>query len=73
MMRQDKKPYITDVLMSKLGKPSPIVIFLAPVIISGENTKVIAAGLWKLIRSLDPYEIWLSKTSILPLPMGAIG
>ncbi len=36
IMRNDKKPYITDVLMSKLGEPSPIVVLLAPVIISGE-------------------------------------
>ena len=36
IMKQDKMPYITDVLMSKLGEPSPIVILLAPIIISGE-------------------------------------
>ena len=35
-MREDKKPYITDMLISKLGTPSPIVIFLAPIVISDE-------------------------------------
>lgn len=34
IMRSEKKPYITNVLMSKLGNPSPIVIFLAPIIIA---------------------------------------
>ena len=36
IMRRSKMPYITDMLMSKLGNPSPIVILLAPIIISGE-------------------------------------
>jgi two-component sensor histidine kinase len=36
VMKKDKKPYITDILMSKLGDPCPIVVFLAPIILSGE-------------------------------------
>ena len=36
IMRRDKQPYITDMLMSKLGDPSPIVVFAAPVVLSGE-------------------------------------
>lgn len=36
IMRREKKPFITDMLMSKLGDPSPIAILLAPIIISGE-------------------------------------
>lgn len=36
IMREDKKPLITDMLMSKLGNPSPIVVFLAPIILEGE-------------------------------------
>lgn len=36
IMRNEKKPYITDMLMSKLGDPSPIAVLVAPVIISGD-------------------------------------
>jgi PAS domain S-box-containing protein len=57
VMRRDKKPYITDVLMSKLGNPSPIVIFLAPVIIAGEyqgycSGVVEVDHIFSLLRSL---------------------
>jgi two-component system, cell cycle sensor histidine kinase and response regulator CckA len=36
IMRKNQKPYITDMLTSKLGDPSPIVILLAPIIVTGE-------------------------------------
>nr|WP_321465152.1 PAS domain-containing protein [uncultured Desulfobulbus sp.] len=36
LLRHIKKPHITDILISKLGYPSPIVILLSPIIISGE-------------------------------------
>lgn len=36
IMRNEKKPYITDMLMSKLGDPSPIAVLVVPVIISGD-------------------------------------
>jgi len=35
-LREGKKPYITDMLISKLGAPNPIVILLAPIVLSGE-------------------------------------
>jgi two-component system, cell cycle sensor histidine kinase and response regulator CckA len=36
VMRRDKQPFITDVLVSKLGNPAPIVILLSPIIVAGE-------------------------------------
>ena len=36
IMKREKKPYIPDVVMGKLGTPSPIVLLLSPIIVSGE-------------------------------------
>lgn len=35
-LKEGKKPYITDMLIGKLAPPAPIVILLAPIVISGE-------------------------------------
>ncbi len=36
IMQREKKPFISDVMMSWLGNPSPIVLLLAPIIVEGE-------------------------------------
>jgi two-component system, cell cycle sensor histidine kinase and response regulator CckA len=36
VMKESKKPLIPDVVIGKHGKPSPVVLLLAPIIIAGE-------------------------------------
>lgn len=59
IMRRDKNPFITDVIMSRLGNPSPIVIFLAPIVISGQyegycSGVVEVAQILGLLQNLAP-------------------
>ena len=35
-IKENKKPYVPDVLMGGLGKPSPIVVLLAPITVDGD-------------------------------------
>jgi signal transduction histidine kinase len=42
-MKENKQPYIPDVVMGKLGKPIPVALLLSPIVIDGEY-KGYAAG-----------------------------
>ena len=36
ILKETKKPYVPDVMMGSLGKPAPVVLLLAPIIINGD-------------------------------------
>ena len=36
ILKEKQQPYVTDVVMGKFGKPMPIVMLLAPIIVKGE-------------------------------------
>ena len=69
VMRRDKAPYITDVLMSKLGAPTPIVIFLAPIILAGEyegycSGVVETSQISGLLRNLAGQDIQIGRAHV---------
>ena len=43
LMQEKKRPYIPDVVLGKLGDPTPIAVLLAPIVV-GEKYRGYAAG-----------------------------
>jgi signal transduction histidine kinase len=58
IMKEKKRPYIPDVMMGKLGKPTPIALLLAPIVVGGEY-KGYASGV------IDVKELSTAFTHIL--------